>query len=106
MQVRTNNHKRPVIYGHELSEAERKEFDYLDWSSQNDSDVSTASFFRFKGHLYDLGDAMSFSGSEHAKPWQGYYQDTAFSMIVIQYPRETFGEFDPDHVIVGTAFSG
>ncbi len=102
LTVKTNHVPRPVIYWYELTETEQKEFDYLDSDEKRDS----ASFFRYKGYVYDLGE---FSYIDHClhmpqcfsdlKNWQGYLSDSYFSGIVIKYCQ------DYEYVIAGTYFS-
>lgn len=94
MPVKTNNIPRPVVYGFELSDKERKEFDYLDW---DDEFALTTSFFRYKGELYHMGDAMRVeSTNELCKGWDGYFGESFFSAVVFKDRGE--------YVIVGTAF--
>ncbi len=53
--VVTNGHPRPVLDWSDLTEAEREEFDYITGSEQEDF---AASFFRYRGETYDLGDGF------------------------------------------------
>ena len=53
--IRTNNVPRFVVDAYELTLAERAEFDYLNWDAI-DAGEDSASFFRFKGTTYDLGE--------------------------------------------------
>lgn len=100
--VRTNNVPRPVIYGYDLTEKERKEFDYLDWETRTDGDWcegEARSFFRYKGELYDLGDCMVVEESNTlCKGWHGYYGETFFSAVVVKYVNNF------EDVIVGQVF--
>lgn len=91
IKITTNNHPRPIIEGYELSDSERKEFDYYDW------DNIMPEFFRYKGELYDLDEFMATSGNypDSIKKWDGIQSDTYFSGLVIKYTP------DHEHVIVG-----
>lgn len=91
MKVVTNNQPRDVLYWHELSEKERADFDYLDSEDQQ----SQASFFRYRGEVYDLGEFMG--GAE--KPWHGVHTDSYFSAILVRYVD------DNERVIVARAYS-
>jgi hypothetical protein len=91
--VRTNNVPRDIIHGFELDEKERKEFDYLDWD-QEDGKWMYATFFRYKGELYDLGEFVVTPDS--LKPWHGYQCDSYFSGTVVKYVNHN------EQVIVGT----
>jgi len=97
MQIQTNNVPRHIIYGWELSEKERQEFDYLD-------DIDSSEFFRYKGQLYDLGEFMRIDqnmllNSPALDNWQGIHTDSFFSAIVVRYIE---GE---ESVVVGLAYS-
>ena len=55
LKVITNNQPRPVVEAYELTEAERAEFDYLDWA-KIEAGEDSASFVRYKGQVLDLGE--------------------------------------------------
>jgi hypothetical protein len=102
--VTTNNVPRPIIYDHELTLKEREEFDYLNWSAIMEG-TDSASFFRYKGQLYDLGEFMADYGlmkgsglPAHLSNWDGYASDSAFSATVVRYADE--GE----SVVVGRVY--
>jgi len=94
MKIITNNVPRDIIYGYELTDAEREEFDYLD-------DIEMGQFFRYRGELYDIGEFMGWDNpdSPTRQGWQGYYAESYFSAIVIRYCDEY------ERVIVGLALS-
>lgn len=102
--VRTNNIPRPVIYGFDLTEKERKEFDYLDFTTDcqdntGDNEGNYRQFFRYKGNVYDLGDCMRVEESNTlCKGWDGYYGETFFSAVVVKYVNNF------ESVIVGQVF--
>lgn len=97
--IRTNNVPRPVIYGYELTDKERAEFDYIDWLG-DDSEGATRQFFRYKGALYDLGDCMRVEPMNSlCTGWHGYYGESYFSAVVVRYVD------DWERVIVGQAFA-
>lgn len=93
LHVKTNNVPREIIHGFELTETERAEFDYID-------DMDSASFVRYKGALYDLGDLMRVPpGSELEKRgWHGYADGSAWHCTVFRYADD-----DCETVICGTA---
>jgi hypothetical protein len=86
----TNNVPRDVLYSHELPAKELAEFDYLD-------NPEEASFFRYKGEVYDLGEFMRGGGELSA--WDGYQSDSYFSGILVKYAQ------DNERVIVGRYYS-
>jgi hypothetical protein len=107
LTVTTNWQPRPIIDAFELSEKERKEFDYIDWAAI-DRGEGSASFFRYRGQLYDLEDIPStrpgpFSSCSlglDAKYWHGFAADSFFSGIAVHLIPN-----DPDMVIVGLVFA-
>lgn len=104
VKVITNNVPRLVVDAYELSAKERKEFDYLDWA-KIDKGEEGATFFRYKGQVYDLGEFTRDYGitrgsglPEHLSNWDGYQGDSFFSATVVRF-------VDDDHVIVGRVLS-
>ena len=93
IKIITNHVPRPIVYGWELTDKERAEFDYYD-----DEELDSNMFFRYKGHVYDLSDF------ERVTPmirpfhpyWHGYMSDSFFSGILFR-----FVEDDDESCIVG-----
>jgi hypothetical protein len=105
MHVITNNVPHDIIDAYELTQAERAEFDYLDWRAIDNGEDS-ASFFRYKGQLYNLdefmrdyGIAKGYGLPAHLSTWDGYQADTFFSAIVVRIVN------DGEQVIVGRIYS-
>lgn len=98
MTIKTNNRFRDLIHWYDLSEKERKEFDYLDTEDRQ----AEAEFVRYRGWIYDLGEFQiiprncNWIGFEK---WSGYLSDSYFSGIVIRYAN------DFEQVVCGTFFS-
>lgn len=100
--IRTNNKPRHIVNGFELSDAERREFDYMD-------DVTEGTFFRYKGLVYDIGEFSRIiePGAKRCHPmecqsvdmqgWHGYLSDSFFSAIVLKWADD-----DHESIIVGT----
>ena len=87
MTIKTNYVPRITIYGCELSEDERKDFDYVD-------DIDSHTFFRYRGQVYDPGDFITTSAGpwNHGLPdefrnWHGYASDSYFSGVLIRFPN-------------------
>ena len=98
--VITNNVPRDIIDAWELTEAERKVFDYLNWDAIQKGEDS-ASFVRYKGELYDLGDFMRVGDMRpFDKKWDGYISDTFFSGILVRY----YG-MESEAVVMGRFYS-
>lgn len=93
MQVRTNNKPRNLINGFELTENERQEFDWMDWSDDGCGWYNC--FFRYKGCVYATSEAMA---APHDK-WHGIYTETAFSAVVFRFVSGN------SQVVVGQIFS-
>lgn len=93
--VITNNVPRDVLWGLELSEKERAEFDYL-----NPDELDYATFFRYKGEVYDLGEFMRIDEpvSSIFKGWDDYSSDSFFSGLIVRYVGD-------DQVVVGRYYS-
>ena len=99
LRIITNNHKRDILYWHDLTPKERKEFDWI-----VDSDTVTAEeceFFRYRGWVYCLSEIMRVEHDADFTGWDGYISDSFFSGILVKYPREDWGGIDTDHVICG-----
>ena len=105
LTIRTNHHHVPLIDAWELSPKERAEFDYIDWQAIDDG-LDSATFFRYRGTLYDLGEFSRDWGitkdtglPESLRQWDGYLSDSFFSGIVVRIVD------DGESVIVGTFLS-
>ncbi|MNK49862.1 hypothetical protein D3C87_687270 [compost metagenome] len=101
MQLKCNNQPRDVIDWHALTAKEQAEFDYL----ASDDTQESASFFRYKGLVYDLGEFARITPSIAPHPqregWEhfdGYASDSAFSGTLVRYVD------DFERVIVATYF--
>lgn len=100
LTIITNNVPRDVLDAWELSEAERAEFDYLNWDALETGEES-ASFFRYKGEVYDLGEFMRWDGVPFSPlaAWDGYQSDTFFSGLLVRYVE------DSERVVVARYYS-
>lgn len=92
LTIKTNNVPRLLIYGYQLSEKEKKEFDYIK------EDFDTHDFFRYKGVTYDAHELMPTSKDAGMDKWDGYIGDSFFSGIVVRF-------VEGERVICGTYFS-
>lgn len=98
--VITNNVPRDIIDAWQLTPAERAEFDYLDWPAI-EAGSDSASFFRYRGDLYDLGEFSRWSTAPDAelRRWDGYMGESFFSALVVRFAN------DNESVVVGRALS-
>lgn len=107
MNITTNNVPRPVIEGWELTDKERQEFDYLDWSAIDQGEDS-ASFLRYRGRLYDLHEFDRVSGGYFdgvLEGWDGILTDSFFSAVVVRYVLDNPDYSDHEYVVVGTVYA-
>lgn len=106
LTIITNNVPRDVVEAHELTLAEREDFDYLDWQAIEDGRDS-ASFVRYKGSLVPLDEFTRWTGPEDSPlaVWDGYMSDTFFSGWLIRYVREDDGTVDAERVVMGRFYS-
>lgn len=77
--VITNGRPRDVITWQDLTPNEQRDFDYLD----SDERREEASFVRYRGAAYDLGEFMP--APSDLAPWQGIEPDTYFSGVLIRF---------------------
>jgi len=85
MKIITNNQFRSLVYGYELTDKQRADFDYID-------DIDAHEFFIYRGNVYDPAEFMRCPQGEPARQelneladWDGYQSDSYFSGIVIKY---------------------
>ena len=86
LKITTNWHRRPVIYGYELTEKDYEEFDYL-----TKDEFLNREFIRYKGELYDMGDVLRAEGEIAALGWDGFNSDSFWSGMAFKYDTK----YDP-----------
>ena len=101
LTIRTNNHWRSPVYGYELTDKERAEFDYIPAEELDSRD-----FLRYRGWVYDPSEFMRTPQNESARQelnelsnWHGYQSDSFFSGIVVRYSD------DCEQYQIGTYYS-
>jgi len=81
MNIISNYQYRNFLYGYELPEKIRADFDYVD-------DIDSASFIKYRGQYYSIDDFMVIQTGPNAisefAEWHGYYSDSFFSGILIR----------------------
>jgi len=93
----TNNVPREIVYGYELTEKEREEFDYLDF--ENDC----GDFVRYKGELYDLHEFEVWTNPNsplNVGGWSAFRADTYFSGLLVRYLED-----DSEYVVMGRYYA-
>lgn len=94
MLIKCNNKPRQKIYGFELTDKQKADFDYID-------DVDNGTFFKYKGEIYDINDFMRVCDL-HNNPFNGYHgyiSESFFSGILIKLCE------DSDYIIVASYYS-
>ena len=77
-QIISNHHWHNFLYGYELTEKEKLDFDYMD-----EDTISSNSFLRYRNCVYALSDFMC--GNENdLKGWHGYTAELWFSGTLIK----------------------
>ncbi|QFP93539.1 hypothetical protein [Edwardsiella phage vB_EtaM_ET-ABTNL-9] len=77
MRIITNNQPRQLIYGYELTDKERQDFDYLD-------DIDNHNFVKYRGNIYDVNEFMRVNSDDSLKGWDGYIGESYFSGVLIK----------------------
>lgn len=101
VRVVTNNVPRDVIDAYQLTLTERTEFDYINWAGI-DAGTDSASFFRYRGTLYDLHEFEHTTDRTEGsvlRQWDGVQTDTYFSATVVRYVENY------ERVIVGRVYT-
>ena len=84
LKIFGNNHDVPFIYGYELSDKWKKEFDYYD-----NEELEGNIFFKYKDWVYDLSEFMRVNLNnspfeECPIKFHGHSSDSFFSGILIK----------------------
>lgn len=93
LKIISNKTPRDFIYWYDLSEKEKRDFDYL----KTEDEQMSASFFRYRGNVYDAAEFMRVGSNGELKGWDGYSSDTYFSGVLVK--------FIWDQVVVGRYYS-
>ena len=93
MEIVTNNVPRHMIYGCDLPEKVKKDFDWID-----PEDFDCADFIQYKGRYYALDEFMRVEDGSPFAGWGGYCSDSYFSGMLVKI-------VDDDSVIVGRYYS-
>ena len=93
MKIITNHHYRFTLDFHDLTETEQNDLRGL-YNTIEDS-----TFFRYRGHVYDLGDCMKTESNEELSAWHGYFNESFFSSVLVRYSD------DCESVKIGLALS-
>ena len=112
MKVTTNHVPRPIIDAWELTPAEREDFGYLAWDAI-DKGEDSASFVRYRGSLYDLGEFSRDYGitkdaglPDALARWDGYLSESFFSAVVVRYVHgDPWTYPDYEYVVMGTVLA-
>lgn len=95
MIIKCNNKPRPIIYGFELSDKQKVDFNYLG------ENINENRFFMYKNEIYDINDFMRVCDL-HNNPFSGYHgyiSESFFSGILIKLCDNS------DYIIVARYYS-
>lgn len=85
MKVKSNYHWNNFLYGYELTEKEKEDYDYLD-----SEELENGSFLRYRKNVYYIGDFMHFDkDSKTYESWHGYFPESYFSAVVIRISEDS-----------------
>ena len=94
MKITTNNNYRHILHFNELEPSEQDEL------KDNYDTIEESSFFRYRGHIYDLCEFMrNNDNTPFCNKWDGYHNDSFFSALLVKYSSCN------DSVKVGLAIS-
>jgi len=83
--ITTNYHWHDFIYGFELSDKEKEQFDYID-------SEDTRYFIRYRDMVYDLNEfspIANYPGTpKQFDGWNNYLPDSFFSGILIKFSED------------------
>lgn len=96
LTIKTNHQPRATLAWYELTAKEQAEFDYLDTDDARDG----ASFVRYRGWTYDLGEFIYSRDIADLHTWDGHRPDSYFSGVVFRYVNR-----DCEEIICGTYFA-
>lgn len=91
--LKCNYHVRDKVYWWDLTDKERKWFDYVE-------DPDWFEGFRYRGEVYDLGEFARASSDVLAMGFDGMMSESAFSAVVVGYFDKDGYEYG-DGVVVG-----
>lgn len=93
MKIKTNHQSRFLLDWWELTEKEKKEFDYI----ENEEDAMCR-FFRYKGVVYDVNEFQTTTTLPEQHPlkgWDGIHPDSFFSGVAICFTGDFSEEVVP-----------
>ena len=91
IKIMTNNKPRQLIYGYELTDKQKQDFEYIE-------DIDSHDFVKYKNNIYDLSEFMRIENNSSLNDWHGYSSDSYFSGTLVKY-------IDSDSVIMGRYYS-
>ena len=77
--VKTNNHWRPLLPWHDLTQKEQENAD-------NYAEVKDSTFFRYRKQIYDLNDFVPV-GEDLDSDWDKMESESAFSAMLVKHSK-------------------
>jgi len=87
LTIKTNNVPRDIVYGFELTEVQRIDFDYM-----TPEEIDESQFVKYLGYVHALNEFMTTRSLPEFSPlarWDGYKSDSFFSGQVLRYTDES-----------------
>ena len=83
-KIVTDHKWKNFLYGYELTEKEKKEFDYM-----SEQEIEYGNFFRYCGQVYSLFEFLVTMPEElKASGWHGFASDSYFSGIAVKVSND------------------
>lgn len=79
MQIITNHKPRPIVYGYELTEKQKADFDYL-----TAEDLEINNFIIYRGQVYDLSEFTRAPDNLKTLNYDGIHTESFFSGLLIK----------------------
>ena len=80
MIIKTDHKWKSLLYGYQLTEKEKSEFDYMEQIN-----LESSAFVRYKGIVYAISEFIRVEDPEgDLSEWDGYYTGSAFHAVVIK----------------------
>lgn len=83
LTIKTNNQWRNFLYGYELTDREKQDFDWME-----PEELDSAPFARYRNRLYALDEFMRIDeNAPFPGDWDGYHSDSFFSGVLIKISK-------------------
>lgn len=89
MDIITNHNWRNFLYGYELTESEKSDFDWID-----SEEIDSTDFIKYKNRIYSISEFLYIpENSSIPGDWDGYISDSYFSGVLIKLNPENSDQY-------------